>query len=125
MTQGIKVMSLYGKGPSAFMADVHKVSTLMNYERSEAGKTDRRFGISDGEHLTKCQNGYFQRRYERDGRKPKRIRVKSTVEKSIIASHNKVQAVKKKNADQFRRKWESMGFDSANDYMAYIRGRNN
>lgn len=121
----VKTMSLYGKGPSAFMADVHKVSTLMNYERSEAWKSDRRLGISDGEHFTKCTNGYFQRRYERDGRKPKRIRVKTTVEKSIIASHNKVDKVKKRNSSNFEKKWREAGFESANDYMRSIRGRNN
>ena len=121
----VKTMSLYGKGPSAFMADVHKVSTLMNYEKSEAWKSDRRLGISDGEHFTKCTNGYFQRRYERDGRKPKRIRIKTTVEKSIIENHKKVDAVKKRNSSNFEKKWREAGFESANDYMRSIRGRNN
>ena len=121
----VKTMSLYGKGPSAFMADVHKVSTLMNYERSEAWKSDRRFGISDGEHLTKCQNGYFQRRHERDGRKPKRIKAKSIVEKGIIENHKKVDAVKKANSSNFEKKWREAGFESANDYMRSIRGKNN
>lgn len=124
MTQ-VKVMSLYGKGPSAFMADVHKVSTLMNYERSETWKSDRRFGISDGEHLTKCQNGYFQRRHERDGRKPRRIKAKSIVEKGIIENHKKVDAVKKANSSNFEKKWREAGFESANDYMRSIRGKNN